>query len=539
MRPLGSPVGSVVLRFAAVLGLLLFTALPAMAQLLPVINYSPDDGLSHSQIWNVYQDSRGYIWVGTTEGLNRFDGVKFTTFGVREGLKNVTIRTVIEDASHGLWIGTDNGLTYFDGHSFKYYGDNPSAPRGTIWGSTRDKFGRIWFGSQYSGAVVIDHGRFHSFTKKDGLAIDYAYSLFTASRGDPWFGHRGAGVTRCTPDAAKGLLNCRAFGVADGLAHEDVHSITEDKDGNIYIATRGGGVSRWDGKSLRTFNTKSGLAQDDVYVVLVTPQNELLVGTIISGMNLCSLPDLETCRLLTMDNGLPDNALLSAFRDRDNVLWLGFQSGLTRFGNQRLLNYTTRTGLPHQTVYSLLAEPDDSVWVGTLGGLVKLPSPTAPGLPGKFDVWKTPPLPGIQVWAMHRDRRGNLWVATQGGLCRFEGGQCAQTLTQNDGLVGNDLVSLAETAAGDLLVTSVEGISILHFEPGAERPSIRSVTKKDGLVGSTIYAVVEDDDRRIWLGADQGLSCIDGRKVTSYTAKDGLPVDEIFALHRDRHGAIW
>lgn len=539
MRSLEFPFVSPLLRCAAAFVLVVLVTLPVTAQLLPVINYTPDDGLSHSQIWSVYQDSRGYIWVGTTEGLNRFDGVTFTTFGVREGLKNVTIRTVIEDSAHGLWIGTDNGLTYFDGRSFKYYGNNPAAPRGTIWGSTKDRFGRIWFGSQYSGAVVLENGRFHSFTKKDGLAIDYVYSIFADSRGDLWFGHRGAGVTRCTPDAAKGLVNCRIFTVADGLAHDDVHSITEDKDGNIYFATRGGGVSRWDGKSFRTFNTKNGLAQDDVYVVLVTPQNELLVGTIINGMNLCSLPDVQNCRLLTMDNGLPDNALLTAFRDRDNVLWLGFQSGLTRLGNQRLLNYTTRTGLPHQTVYALVANPDDSVWVGTLGGLVKLPSPTAPGLPGKYDVWKSPPLPGIQVWALHRDSRGYLWIATEGGLCRFENQRCVQSFTQADGLVGDDLVSLGETAAGDLLVTSVEGISILHFAPGSPRPTIRSVTKKDGLIGSTIYAVVEDAEKRIWLGADQGLSCIDGEKVTSYTSHDGLPINEIFALHRDREGAIW
>lgn len=540
MRSLGNSRALLVRHLAAGVFLLWLAATAASAQLLPLINYSPDDGLSHSQIWNIYQDSRGYMWIGTTEGLNRFDGVAFTSFGVREGLKNVTIRTVIEDASAGgLWIGTDNGLTFFDGRTFKHYGDTPGAPRGTIWGSTRDRFGRIWFGSQYSGAVVLDGDRFRSFVRKDGLAHEYVYSIFADSRGDLWFGHRGAGVTRCSPDVAKGLVNCRAFGVEDGLAHNDVHSITEDRDGNVYFATRGGGVSRWDGGRFRTFNTKDGLAQDDVYVVLATPQNELLVGTIISGVNVCGLPDFENCRLLTMESGLPDNALLAAFRDRDDVLWLGFQTGLTRFGNQSLVNYTTRTGLPHQTVYSVLADPDGSVWIGTLGGLLRMPPQPAMELPPKSEVWKSPPLPDVQVWALHRDRRGWLWVATLGGLCRFEGGRCVQTFTHEDGLVGDDLVNLGETSAGDLLVTSVEGVSILHFDAGSTKPSIRSVTKNEGLIGSTIYAVVEDLAGRIWLGADQGLSCIDGNKVTSFTTKDGLPIDEIFALHRDRDGAVW
>ncbi|MGK2859812.1 MAG: ligand-binding sensor domain-containing protein, partial [Thermoanaerobaculia bacterium] len=141
--------GAVELRAKASLVVLVLVCLLSpsgvvSAQQLPAINFTADDGLSHSQVWSVFQDSRGYLWVGTSDGLNRFDTVSFSVFRTRDGLHNPTVRTTVEDADGNLWFGTDSGVSMFDGRRFTSYSEADGLGKGIIWASVRDQFGRLW-----------------------------------------------------------------------------------------------------------------------------------------------------------------------------------------------------------------------------------------------------------------------------------------------------------------------------------------------------------------------------------------------------------
>ncbi len=511
------------------------------AQQLAVTSYMTDDGLAHPQVWCVFQDSRGYLWIGTTDGVNRFDGVSFTTFAARDGLKNKTVRTIAEDPSGNLWFGTDNGLATFDGHHIVTHQKEQYAPRGTIWSSTLDSLGRLWFGTQYNGAVLVDGDRFVPFSQENGLVSEYVYGTFSDSAGRLWFSYREPGLTVCSPDAARGLRDCHTFTAADGLPDESIRAMVEDAGGNLWFGTRGQGLVRYDGTAFHTFHAaEKGFADDDIYSLLINARGELVVGSTNRGISFCDLPDLSNCHSFGMVNGLADDGVLALALDRDNSLWMGTENGLTRLVTERMLSFTVRDGLPHHTTYALAAEPDGGMWVGTLGGLAHVPAGWEGTRTVHLQQWGSDVLPGEEVWDLVDDPKRGLWVATEGGLCLFRPDRgCVVTLTEKDGLSSSDLITLGLAGNGDLLVSSTEGLSVLHFPAGSLHPQVRNYTVRDGLVGSSGYAVTEDQRGQIWLGTDQGLSRVEGDQIRSYTTADGLPVNEIFAMLTARDGTIW
>jgi signal transduction histidine kinase/DNA-binding response OmpR family regulator/sugar lactone lactonase YvrE len=180
------------------------------------------------------------------------------------------------------------------------------------------------------------------------------------------------------------------------------------------------------------------------------------------------------------------------------------------------------------------------VWVGTLGGLVEIWIDETTSIAERIKVHTGESgLPGNQVWDLLRDRKGRLWVATEGGLCQFDPdkAECTRTIDTDDGLASNDLITLRESSRGEILTSTTEGLSIITLDNG--KVAIRNVSADDGLAGSIVYGIGEDRFGRLWVGSEQGLSSIDGDRIAAYTMKDGLPHDEIHVIHSSRDGTMW
>ena len=140
-----------------------------------------DEGLAASQVWHVLQDRRGYLWVSTTWGLCRWDGVSFGTLSIPDGLPSATVRITIEAVDGTLWIGTNGGIASYDGQRIVSYADRGGALAGTIWSGALDRHGVLWFGGD-RGLVSCDGKEFRTFRRSDGLADDYVYSLLAGER---------------------------------------------------------------------------------------------------------------------------------------------------------------------------------------------------------------------------------------------------------------------------------------------------------------------------------------------------------------------
>jgi len=141
----------------------------AQAQRLNITNYSTDDGLAAAQVWSVFQDSRGYLWFGTSGGFSRYDGISFTNFTAGEGIPGELTRTIIEDQQGHLWFGTSNGVIRYDGRNLSHFDSDEGLGHGTVWASAKDSFGNLWFATQEGGVSVAKDGSFRTYTRADGL----------------------------------------------------------------------------------------------------------------------------------------------------------------------------------------------------------------------------------------------------------------------------------------------------------------------------------------------------------------------------------
>jgi len=522
---------------AAICWLALAEARPAHAQRLPFTVYSADEGLAASQVWNVLQDRRGYLWVATTWGLCRYDGVAFETLSIPEGLPSPNVRLTLEAADGTLWIGTNGGVASYDGQRIVSYAGRGGALAATIWSGAIDRHGVLWFGSD-RGLVSWNGKEFRTFRRADGLADDYIYSILPASDGSIWLGSRGQGVTRCTLEPGGRLGNCRIFTAADGLGHNSVRAIVEDPGGTLYFATRGGGLASFDGKRFTRLTVADGLPDDDLYALLLTRDGrELLIGS-TSGVGICPLPAAHPCRLLREANGLADDDIHSLFEDREGSLWIGSEGGVSRLVRNDLWSYGEAEGLPDRQVYALAADGGGGIWVGTVEGLGHLTF-GAHGEPSSRLWRRADGLPANWVWSVLRSRREELWVGTEEGLARLLPDGRFESLTTADGLAGNYVVSLFEDRTGALWVGAIDGLSRIRFDPAGRRSEIRAFAPADGLGKERAYAIAEDAAGRLFIAHGEGLSYSDGERFRVVEGDSGLDTASVRSLGQTADGTLW
>lgn len=483
------------------------------------------------------QDRRGYLWVSTTWGLCRWDGVSFDTLSIPDGLPSATARITVEGPDGTLWIGTNGGIASYDGRRIVSYADRGGALAATIWAAAVDRHGALWFGSDH-GLLSYDGERFRTFLRADGLADDYVYALFPASDGALWLGSRGQGVTRCTLEPGGLLGSCRVFTTADGLANDSVRAIVEDRTGAVHFATRGGGLARFDGRGFTRLTVADGLPADDLYALLVSRDgSELLVGS-TAGVGVCPLPAAHPCRLLRESNGLADNEVHSLLEDREGSFWIGSEGGLSRLVRKDLWSYDEAEGLPDRQVFALAPDEAGGIWAGTVDGLGHLTF-GGDGEP-RSRIWRrTDGLPANWVWALLRSLRGELWVGTEEGLSRLLPSGSFETVTVADGLAANYVVSLFEDSSGAIWAGSIDGLTRLRFDAAGRRIEIRAFGEADGLVTDRAYVVAEDAGGRIFVAHGESLSYLDGERFRQVGRDSGLDTGSVRALGRTGDGAFW
>ena len=491
------------------------------AQRLNIRSYAPEDGLAGAPVWRIYQDPRGVMWFATEGGVSSYDGVNFGNLTVENGLPSAYTELVTRARDGNLWIGTRTGLVRYDGRSLKML----TAAHGR-WADRLDQHGNIWYGD--SGAIYV----FDGTTVKvysEGLAGEEVYSV-TPIGNSIFIGRRETGAVELLVDGTK-LLGVNRYRPADGLAHPTVRAIVRDRDGRTYFGTRGGGITRFDGKSFTTFDTRHGLPSNDIYAMLITRRGELVVGTLDNGLAICDLPDFRRCRTINIENGLHARSVFTIFEDRESNLWIGLVNGVSKLMSLHAESYTEQQGLPSDHVYGVFAEPNDEVWVGTLGGLGHR------GADGRWTVYGARDgLPSLEVRDIVRDRSGRLWIGTARGLCTTQdpsrGFKC---FTRADGLVGDYVTDLHLSRTGEILI-GASGGGYTRILPVRDA----MIVKGGRQFGIGINAIAEDRAGGVWIATSgAGVIRMDANGMRQFRKADGLGGDEALTLYADDRGGVW
>jgi ligand-binding sensor domain-containing protein len=392
---------------------------------------SNEQGLSNSTVNCIFQDSRGFMWFGTRDGLNRYDGSKVIIYknnpADKASISDGFINCIYEDAAHKLWIGTNYNLNRFD----------PVTNKFSAWGFkntvvtavTAKDDDHLWVGTQGNGVSLLDirTGKaVHFGHGSAGLSCDTVNTLYKDSKATLWVGTRHG---LCVYDAIKSVF--KPLAINGPVAGCDITSITADKANNIWIGTNGQGVVKVDaqGKNFKLFvhdDMDSGsLSGNLVLQVLCDRDGDIWIGTINQGMNWF---DARTNKFVKYfprpeNAGSLSNTTVSAiYEDVQHDLWIGTHRGgvnLYTAETDKFKLYRqgiNETTLSYNDVKAFFEDSKSNIWVGTDGGGLNLFNrKTEQFHQYKFNPYDPSSISTNAIQDIAEDAQGNIWVGTWGG----------------------------------------------------------------------------------------------------------------------------
>ncbi|MCP4542209.1 MAG: histidine kinase [Chloroflexi bacterium] len=540
---------------------------------------SLEQGLSQSSIYCMLQDIQGFMWFGTEDGLNKYDGYNFTVYrpipGDPSSLSQNFIRAIHEDSSGVLWVGTDDGLDRFDRQTgkFTYYRHDPDDPYSLsnhpVESIFQDREGALWVGTLGGGLYKFDQEqerfiRYQVSTKQHQYipSSDVIWVIYQDQEGTLWVGTDN-GLGRL--DHQTGQFDYyRTNSSSVGSRGSSVRAIYEDESGVLWIGTLGGGLKRFDRFTERFVSYVNilydphSLSNDLVWAIHQDQDGVLWIGT-DSGLNLFDRDSEQFIHFhhdSTDPNSLGDNSVRAIHQDPSGVLWIGtYGGGISKLdrSTDRFTHYKNDPWDPNSlntdAIRAIYKDQEGMLWIGTAGG----------GL-NKFDrrrgtfTFYTPggsdDLSHHTVRAIQEDSSGVLWVGTQGGgLNRFDRSKERFThyysIPQNSNSLSNDtILSMLQDRAGILWI-GTQGGGLNRFDPSTERftqyyydPHIPG-----SLSSNDVRAIYEDRAGILWIGTwNGGLNKFDPEteKFTPYhTYPQGLSDDTVLSIHEDLSGMLW
>ena len=502
-----------------------FTTHPARAdgpREFLIRNWTREDGLPGNTVMAVAQTPDGYLWVGTLDGLARFDGVRFVPMELQKsaGLSDAAVFFLQTDHAGNLWIGTlDGHLVRYSHGAFTSYSppSHETAERYIRW-IALDKADGIWSLNGEGSLNRLAGGVF----EKEADSPDMV-TLNSDKSGKIW---AAAGGELLVSDGGK-LTRTWDASEEPGFKPE---CLAPAREGGCWVAGNGFVRRIKDGEMKETRPVLQG---DPAALSDLLEDDESSVWLASYGGGIQVLDKGGGIKRLTREEGLRSNLVRCLFRDREGNIWAGLEGkGLVRIRRALFASFGRAEGLSDETVLCVCEGSDGEVWIGTNGdGVYRIKDGKVrhygarEGLANEF------------VWALHQDRAGRLWAGTWGGgLFRLEGEQFVDTARE----LGPMQVVLAmhEDSRGRLWLGQRIGPErrIVSVEQGR----LRSLSVPGSLPRLDVRAIAETKDGNLWFGTmEEGLLRWNENGFTRYGKDQGLPSGSISALEVDDDGVLW
>jgi len=493
--------------------------LPKEEPLSTFQTWHSEQGLPQDRVRALAQTSDGYMWVGTDDGVARFDGVRFVSYGLPEGLPSGPVRTLFGDSHGSLWIGSvGEGLIRWQGGRFTAFTMADGLPSDSISALAEDAEGSLWIGTD-AGLVLLQGGRLTSLKAADEFKGRAVTTLFRDRQGNMWLGVAEMGVF----EFQAGKFIPLTGGVTGELL-EDPHSLLVDTKGRIWIGAGDDFVLCRDKEQWRPYRLPRHFARSYVCALGEEPDGTVWAGSVSEG--LLKFKDGEQLTI-NASSGLSDNSVESLLVDRDGNLWVGTEVGLNLLRQKNLFAFDQKQGLGYGAVGGLAEITPGTVWVGKPGdGLYRWNGRSFSRL-----MSANLSIVGQQINTLLSSRDGSCWVAGAYGLLHF--GSPANTTDKAElfSLPGANIISLCEDPKGSLWVGTREG-QVWRLENDqwkAQTNLTRAVT-----------AIVSGTNGVIWIGTEgDGVYELNGATGARLDTTNGLLSDLIRTLYLDPQGTLW
>jgi len=526
--------------------------------------FNTESGLSASAVNQSIKDSKGFLWIATSNGLNRFDGLNYQVFKQEENNPNSltgnSIRTLFEDSKGYIWIGTlKNGLNRYDYNTGKFTAflhndtDDNSISSNEILAIYEDKDNRLWIGTE-QGLNLFDYETeiFTSFiTNKDiptSISSNAILSIQEDQRGWLWVGTWGGGLNLVIPTKQKDKFNFRHFKSVEG----DASQLKTDHVWKLFLDSKG---RFWQG----VFN--GGLA-------LMLPNNNTDPNTFqpqFLSYNSSTFPDAE--------QGLNNDLLFSIDEDKKGAIWLGTSFGISIFYPDQYFSDLTKIRLddistipiidftsfqhsvfnpetlPSDNIKDIFIDKTEIVWVASTGGLSKYDPNSI-----RFEHYlKTSTLSStIYITCFAEEDENTVWIGTNtgNGLLKYDLLTHTYQAYQHEvntpnALPDNNITALLKVAPDSIWIGMGSGLGLFNPKTNSFK-SVKIIDQYNNVVNiNNIEVIFKDRQQRYWLGTDNGLILFTpktSRAIVMDSKKESpiqLPNPDINHIIEGNNGDIW
>lgn len=476
-------------------------------------SWQAENGLPQAVVNSVIQTRDGYIWVGTYNGLARFDGVRFKVFSAFDTpeLQSDDVSILYQDRSGVLWIGTmSGGLTSYAQGRFQFHAHPPELAQAEVRSIAEDPTGRLYVaaGTNLFVRAGKEFVRSPATARFDGGKILH---VNLDSVGRPWIAVRGFGFNALDETNAPPQLN-----------YPDIDALTKDASGAFWFGVHAVGlVCMRDGQETHYPEFR----QRHVRAVFAARNGDVWVGTQYAG--LFRLRDGMWSNF-TRASGLSSDAIVSIAEDNEGQIWVGTDGGgLNCLHERKIKTFSVNDGLSANDAATIIEDRAGRIWVGTYGRGISIRDGA------RFRSFTPPGLDRINaaVLTLCERRDGSIWIGATGEFpMRWDG----RTLWPLKDAKLNASV-LMEDRKGVLWIgTSQDGVFSLRGD------AVTAIQTGHGLSDDRITSIVEDHSGVIWIGTSRGLNRIEHCRVTSqYFTQHGLGVNAIQTLFVDSRGILW
>ena len=556
-----------------------------------------EQGLSQNTIYCIRQDRKGFMWFGTQDGLNKFDGYDFKVYKHDpqnpNSLSNNVVRAIHESRDGTLWIGTNGGglnKLVLEGTDrteetftlFKHDSQNPNSLSDnyvlSIHEDSRHRGEVLWIGTRYGGLnkFEVKTGRITRYQNDPGnansLSDNYIISIYEDQAGTLWIGTYGGGLNKF--DREKEIWDRYQYASMnpEDLGHNQIRTIYQDRAGTLWIGTGGGldklvleGSNRQNGAITHYHhnpNDPASLSANAVWSIFEDQSGRFWIGTGIGLNQFDRVTEKFQRHHHDPDDpsSLSDNYVRAIGEDRSGMLWIGtWNGGLNKLDHRRGMFAHYRNipndanSLSHNNVRAIYAGRDSVLWIGTRGG----------GL-NKFDRKKKifthyaedpNGLSHNYVWSIFEDRAGEFWIGTYGdGLKKFDRQQERFTHYRHDpanpySLSHKHVTPIYEDRTGVLWI-GTDGGGLNRFDRAEEtfKHYKHDANDSTSLSHDGIWSILQDRAGTLWIGtAGGGLNEFDAKSETFKSYKNdphdslSLSNNHVFCIHEDSRnaGILW
>ncbi len=522
-------------------------------------HWNSSDGLAHNMVTTMAQTPDGYLWLGSFEGLSRFNGHEFRVYddhtlpftGVN-GIRGLTVD------DHRLWISTSrSGLYTLDSTGWQHFGPGQGQPFEQMLGAELSGDGWLWLVGEENGIARWRPGREAVRVNQDsGLAHDTVYVTLGDGDGgvfvgtaagldhvsaqgvvEHWGAERGLppGPVRGLRRAPNGELAVTVAGKVGWISDRGYRPLTGprlpssaqvlmyDSDGGLLIGTADQGLWRYGPRGLEQLDRRHGLHGNRVVSLFEDREGDVWIG---SADGLYQLRDL---RFSTIDerHGIGEGYVRALWEQPQGTLWIGSTDGLYRRQGESVQRYGREQGLPNDSILSLAYSTSQGLLVGTFGGgLVRIADDRAQPVPG------TGALASLQIRAILPHSDGSLWIASNSGLFHLLGRQLTR-YGREDGLPRDFTMALSEGVNGELWIGSSGGLVRLDGQ------HLQTYGPQQGLQAEDVFSILVEASGELWLGSNRGLKRYAQGRFQDVPGDDPAFNTSLFQILKDTRGDFW